>query len=207
MRTVKWSVYGLLLVAFAALMHYSLPDRTIARITGQEVKRQDTQITSPDGDIAVLTRDVNFVYGVTPGGKILAFRNEDTDLAWPPYFKFNTASVASQAAEMTSTADAPKWVIVTSYGWRIEVFSMFPNIVGIVPAGGPEQRLIPWFNIVVVTVLLIGFLLIRRYMLALYGRHVDPLVDAIDQQLDEAGDTVADHYRGVSGFFRRLFGR
>ncbi|MEO0622053.1 MAG: DUF1523 family protein [Pseudomonadota bacterium] len=207
MTYVKWTFYAVLLAGFSVLLHYSLPSREIVRITGQEVKRQDTQLVSEDGSSQVLTRDVNFVYAVDRNGAEREYRNEDTDMSWPPYFKFDTANVASRAANVESTAADPVWVMVTTYGWRIQVLSMFPNIVSIKQIDEPDTQLIPWFNIGVISVLLIAFLLIRRYIIVLYGRHVDPLVDAVDQQLDEAGDTVATHYRGISGFFRRLFGR
>ncbi len=207
MSNLKWILYALLLAGVAALLHYSLPARDIVRITGQEVKRVDTEITGSDGASLVQTRDVNRIFAVTPGGQAITYRNEDTDWSWPPYFKFDTADVAAEAAKFASNEENPKWVVVTHYGWRIQMFSMFKNIVSIRPAEGPEEELYPWFNGIVIAVLAIGFLVIRRFVLVLYGRHVDPLVDAIDQQWDDATDRAQTHYKGVSGFFRRLFGR
>jgi hypothetical protein len=207
MRLVKWIAYAILAGAFAALLHYSLPGRDIVRITGQEVKRQDAEITDSSGQTLVVTRDVNRIFAVTPDGQEVTYRNEDTDWSWPPYLKFDTADVAARAANLASTADNPRWVVVTHYGWRLQVFSSFKNAVSIRPAEGPDERLFPWFNLIVVGTLLIAFLVIRRYLIVLYGRHVDPLVDAIDQQFDETADTVADRYRGISGWFRRVFGQ
>jgi hypothetical protein len=37
--------------------------------------------------------------------------------------------------------------VITHYGWRIEIFSMFPNAVDIDLAAGPDVYPIPWFNI------------------------------------------------------------
>ncbi|MGF1446525.1 MAG: DUF1523 family protein [Pikeienuella sp.] len=207
MSKLKWIVYALLLAVVSAVLHYSLPGRDIVRITGQEVKREDETFVNDAGLEFTRTRDVNRIFAVFPDGTEVTYRNEDTDWGWPPYFKFDTANVSARAANLQSTAEEPKWVIVTHYGWRLQMQSWFKNIVAIRETDMPDQRLIPWFNIVVISVLAIGFLLIRRYVIVLYGRHVDPLVDAIDQQWDDATDTVQSKYRGVSGFFRRLFGR
>ena len=207
MRIAKWTLYALLAAAVAGLLHYSLPSRDIVRITGQEVKRQDAETTDAEGRTLTVTRDVNRIFAVTPEGRPVTFRNEDTDWSWPPYFKFDTADVAAAAANYASTEDSPRWVVVTSYGWRLEIFSMFRNIVSIRPAEGPEQRLFPWFNIAVVGTLLVLFLVIRRYVIVLYGRHVDPVVDAIDRQLDETAETVSAHRRGIGGWLRRVFGQ
>jgi hypothetical protein len=207
MTTAKWILYAVLLAAVAGLLHYSLPGREIVRITGQEVKRHDTEITDDQGRTQVLTRDVNRIFAVTPDGRAVTYRNEDTDWGWPPYFKFDTADIAAEAANYVSSEENPRWVVVTHYGWRLEIFSMFKNLVGIRPAEGPDQPLYPWFNAIVVGVLVIGFLVIRRYVLVLYGRHVDPVVDEIDRRWDETSDTVSERYRGISGWLRRVFGQ
>ncbi|MGF1503344.1 MAG: DUF1523 family protein [Paracoccaceae bacterium] len=207
MTYAKWGFRALLLVAVAALLHYSLPARDVVRITHQEVKRQDQTILTDDGREQVQTRDVSFIYVVGTDGREREYRNEDTDLGWPPYFKFNTANVASRAANLQSTAENPKWVVITHYGWRIQVFSMFPNIVGIRPADSPDEPLFPWFNISVLGGLLALVLVIRWQMRRFYDRHVDPLVDAAGESFDAASDAVDEHYRGVSGWLRRLRGR
>ncbi|GMG84768.1 DUF1523 family protein [Paralimibaculum aggregatum] len=203
MSKVKWILYAILLAAVAGLLHYSLPKRDIVRITGQEVKRQDSSTETG----AAATRDVNFIFVVDTEGEEAEYRNEDTDFGWPPYFKFDTQNVASKAANNISTADNPKWVVITYYGWRFQMSSSFPNIVSIRPAEGPDEPLYPWFNGIVVAVLVIGFLIVRRFVIVLYGRHVDPLVDAIDKQWDDTTETVSTRYQGVSGWFRKLLGR
>jgi hypothetical protein len=37
------------------------------------------------------------------------------------------------------------------YGWRVPFLSMFPNAVSMEPAPSRDVRLIPWFNIIFVT--------------------------------------------------------
>lgn len=207
MGRLKWIVYAVLAAGLATLLHYSLPSREIVRIVGSEVKREDTTRTGAGGEAVVETRDVRFIYAVTPQGVERVFRNEDTDWGWPPYFKFNTANVAAKAANAQSTQDNPRWVVVTQYGWRVEFFSWFPNIVDIRDAGAPDEPLWPWFNAVVLLGLLVAALLVRRAIIRFYERRVDPVVDAIDARLDGAAETMIDHYHGVSGWIRRLLGR
>ena len=96
---------------------------------------------------------------------------------------------------MISTEDAPRWAIVTHYGWRFELMSWFPNALGIERAEGPDPDLTPWFNIVFVTVLTLALLAIWRFLQAMFRRNVDPVLDEIDEQ------------RGAfRRFWRRTFG-
>ncbi len=207
MRLVTWILGAILIAAVAGLLHYSLPKREIVRITGQEVKREDTEVTLEDGTTATRTRDVNRIFAVTPEGQAVTFRNEDTDWGWPPYFKFDTADVSAEAANLASSEASPRWVVVRHYGWRIQMFSMFPNIVSIRPAESAEEPLYPWFNGIVIAFLAIVVLVVRRVVLVFYARHVDPVVDAIDERLDDAGEAVAAKRRGLGALYRRLFGR
>ena len=97
--------------------------------------------------------DVQFIQAVQPDGDPMVYRNEDTGWGWPPYFKFDTANLYTDANDAISSKDAPEWYAVTHYGWRNEFLSTFPNAVSIKRVAGPDVRLIPWFNIIVLTVL------------------------------------------------------
>jgi hypothetical protein len=76
------------------------------------------------------------------------FRNEDTGFGWPPFFKFDEGDVAAQANNF-ATDHRQAVVLVKYYGFRIRLFSMFPNIVSMreVPA---DYQPINWFAIVFV---------------------------------------------------------
>lgn len=206
MTYVRWGVYALLLLAVAGVLHYSLPMRDIVYITGQEVKRQDTTVSTPEGQ-QVLSRDVNFIYAVDRDGEAHAFRNEDTDFGWPPYFKFDTGDISAQAENAISTRADPEWMVVTHYGWRIQMFSMFENVVALRPAASRDETLYPWFNGAVIVVLLILFLIARRMVQVVYRERVVPVFEQIDREWDEASDTVSAHYTGLRGWFARLLGR
>ena len=206
MTYVKWAFYAVLIAAVAALLHYSLPQRDIARITGQEVKRRDVTVDTGTG-ARTETRDVNYIYTVDTEGRERAYRNEDTDFGWPPYFKFDTADVSAVAANSVSSKDDPQWMVITHYGWRINMFSMFENVVGIREAASKDEPLYPWFNAAVITTLILVVLLIRRFLQIFYRERIEPMVESVDQEFDEASETVSEGYRGVRGFLTRLFGR
>lgn len=80
-------------------------------------------------------RDVQFIQAIRANGKPMVYRNEDTGWRWPPYFKFDTATLQTQADDLRSTAEAPKWAVVTHYGWRKPVPVDLPER-GRHPAGG-----------------------------------------------------------------------
>ena len=134
----------------------------------------------------------------------MVYRNEDTGWFWPPYFKWDSATLQAEAANLRSTSAAPEWVAITHYGWRIPLFSAFPNAVSITPVEGPDVTLIPWVNIVIFAVLIFIIVMIRKMWLQFRERMVDPaLADA-----GEAWDSVearADNARKEArGFFGRI---
>lgn len=160
-------IVGLILaLAVAGLLHWTLPSRDIVRILGTEVARSKAETTTQGGQVVSVARDIRFIQAVTPGGATRVYRNEDTNWGWPPYFKFDSADLGARAETMRSDEASPRWVIVTHYGWRIPLFSAFPNAVAIGPAEGPDQRLIPWFNIALLTALAAAVFFVRRRILS-----------------------------------------
>jgi hypothetical protein len=89
------------------------------------------------------------------------------------------------------------------YGWRSQLFSIYPNAVSIRPADGPDMRLIPWFNIVFLTLLAGFFLWIWRLWVNFRERRIDPVIDdaaetwdRIDDRADEARGRLSRWWRG-----------
>jgi hypothetical protein len=154
MRKVIWSILVLFLLALGLLAHWTLPSRDVVRILGTDVARQQTVVTNERGEDVTVSRDIRYINAVMPDGTPRVYRNQDTGWGWPPYFKFDTANLAAEAENMASSEDDPRWMIVTHYGWRIPVFSAFPNALSIEPAEGPDQTLIPWLKIIVLVLLL-----------------------------------------------------
>ena len=185
------------LLLTAGFLHYSLPSRDVVR---QDVERRDAE-----GNRVTVTRDVRFIYAKSPGGGDRVYRNEDTGWGWPPYFKFDTADLAAQATDRVSTAGAPDWVVMRHYGWRIPVLSMFPNALSIRSASGPDDNPWPWFNIIFVTLLVLSVLIVRRVLILLFRRHVDPVIEEIDREFDQRAGAVAGRYRQARRWVRQRF--
>ncbi|GLQ33934.1 hypothetical protein GCM10007939_02170 [Amylibacter marinus] len=193
MRILKRVFTGVVLIIAVGILHYTLPARDIVKIVGTDVKRMDVGQyawfwASPDsGTNANLTRDVRFVNAIWPDGSARVYRNEDTEWNWPPYFKFDSGNLTAQAQGIAKEDDI--WVAVTHYGWRIKLLSIFPNAVAMKQVSGPDQLLIPWFNIVFFG-LLAGVLFVTWRMLRRFKRR---RIDPITQQIEGASDTVSDY--------------
>ena len=164
MRIAKWTLIGLVVLAVGGFLHWSLPSRDVVRILGTEVQRR-TEGSGPEGQVRVT--DVRYIKAVSPDGDPRVYRNEDTGWGWPPFFKFDSANLAAEADNATSSEDDPRWMVVRHYGWRIPMISAFPNALSIRPAPGPDPLLVPWTSLVVVVLLVTGvgfvWLRVRRW--------------------------------------------
>ncbi len=200
---LKWATYLVVLLALAGFLHYSLPSRDVARIVGTDVVRQDVQVEDAQGNSVTRTRDVRFIYAKSPDGGDRVYRNEDTGWGWPPYLKFDTADLAAQATDLVSTAESPKWVVVRHYGWRIPILSMYPNALSIRPATGPDEELFPWFNVVLIALLVLAVLIVRRLLILFFEAHVDPGVEALEREYDDRVGAVRRAWRRSRRWVRR----
>ncbi len=159
---LKWVFWGVFWAVILGFLHYTLPQHDIARITDTYEKRVDFGensifwANSNSGNAAAPTnRDVFFIQAFRTNGKPMIYRNEDTGWGWPPYFKFDTSNLQAEASDLMSkrSASAAQWVSITHYGWRNEFLSIFPNAISVKPVSGPDVTIIPWFNIILLTVL------------------------------------------------------
>ncbi|TYC48280.1 DUF1523 family protein [Rhodobacterales bacterium] len=222
MKYLKWIIAIPLVLLVVLFAHYTLPSRDIVRIVGTDVKRMDIGSSSlfwaaPDaGTNNNWTRDVRFINTVWPDGEPRVYRNEDTDWGWPPYFKFDSSNITAQAQDLAKKPD-DVWVAVTHYGWRIKLFTIFPNAISIQQVSGPDVFLVPWFNIIFLLVLLAIAYLVFRGIRAFKRTRIDPVVADIDEFMDDFGENAGEvhaeaHKRASaagSGFrrwFRRWFG-
>ncbi|WP_341211194.1 DUF1523 family protein [uncultured Limimaricola sp.] len=198
MRWISWIFWGVVLALFAALLHYNLPKREIVRITGVEIKLERIDPNSvfwaaPDTGTPVdgpVERDVRFIDTVRTDGKVMVFRNEDTGGGWPPYFKFDSANLQAEARNLVSSSADPQWVAMRYYGWRLPLLSVYPNALSAKPVAGPDVRLIPWFNIVVL-VLLAALIWGVGVRLNRWTRaHVSPWLDRGDRRVEIWNDAI-----------------
>lgn len=178
MKKVKWTLGLLVLAIIAAGLHYALPSRDIVRIVGTEVRLKSKSQTASDGTKQIFQNDIYYIKTVKPNGSPRVFRNEDN--GW--YFKFDSSNLDTKASNFVSTEADPRWVIVRHYGWRIPIFSMYQNAVSIRAAEGPNERLFPWLNIVLIALILMAILIIWRIFAILIRRDSDPVVAEIDRR-------------------------
>lgn len=222
MKWVKRIFLFVFLFCAAVLLNYYLPSHDVVQVVSTDVKRMDINKGSPfwdrqdAGTEENTTRDVRFIYSVRPNGKERVFRNEDTGWSFPFYFKFDSSDLAARAQNF-SRSNEDNWVVVKHYGWRIRLFSIFPNAVEIEEVDGPDARIIPWFNIVLLSLLAIAIFLIWRSMHLWKKKNVTPHTDKLKEELEDIGDTLGEHkdkldkelaekQTAAKGFMRRWFG-
>ena len=202
MTYIKWTFRLLVLALLAAFLSYVLPQRDIVRVVSPEVIRTDFTAynrlfyaQADSGSAEAATRDLRLINTVRYNGRVMVYRNEDTGWIWPPYFKFDSSDLQAEAEDLTSTTEVPRWAVVTHYGWRIRYLTVYPNAIDIRPVADPEARLIPWFNIIFLTVLFaIGWAVTVRWR-RFRARRIQPRLDQIDSVFDE-------QRAGISRWFR-----
>jgi len=148
-RIIKYVLLAIATVVVGAFLHYNLPRTEVVQVTGTDVKRLDREVAD-----SAATRDVRFLSAQTRDGKIRVFRNEDTGWGWPPYFKFDSATLTAEAQTFASETEKP-WVRIRYYGWRMNMLSLFPNAVSLKVVDRGYTH-IPVFNIVILLLLAVG---------------------------------------------------
>lgn len=222
MKIIKRVFIFLLVVMTAGLVHYYLPQRDIVQIVKTDVKRMDISQGSPfwdrpdAGTDKQMTRDVRFIYTVNNKNKTSVYRNEDTGWSFPFYLKFDSSDLSAKAENFSNKND-DRWVAVTHYGWRIRLFSIFPNATKVKQVKGPDVFLIPWFNIVFLSIVFLFLFWIWRMIRRWKTKNVDPITDKIGEELDDISETIGEHAKkaqeeinesrsGFRKFMRRWFG-
>ena len=200
MRYIGWTLLIAFWVFFAALLHYTLPQRDIVRVTGTEIIRKDfsglsrwfyAQADSGDNDVG--NRDLRLINTTRANGRVSVYRNEDTGFGWPPYFKLDSSNLQAEAADAVSTKASPQWAIVRHYGWRSPFLSIYPNAISITPIDGPDvPKGLPWINIIILTTLALIFYAVwvrwRRFRRA----RIDPKLEELQDNWEAAGDAVQE---------------
>jgi Protein of unknown function (DUF1523) len=210
---IKWGLRIVGILIIAAFLHYTLPQRDIVRII--DTSNRITQIganwmfysieDTGTGSETSTTRDIRFIDAVFEDGEtVMVYRNEDTGWFWPPYFKWDSSTLQAEAANLRSDRGAEQWVSITHYGWRLPIISVFPNAVSIAPVAGPDVRLIPWVNIVILTFLAFVIFMLRRMWLQFRERAVDPVLADAGEVWDSVDATADEAKKQARGFFGRM---
>lgn len=181
---LKWTFWIVFWVLVLSILHYTLPRWDVVRIADTYERRETFGANSPfwsnartgsgEGDV---TRDIFFIQALTPEGRPMVYRNEDTGWGWPPFYKFDSSNLQARANDMRSTPEEPDWVAVKHYGWRSEFLTIYPNALRIKDVSGPDQGVIPWTSIVILLGLAALFWAIYARWRRFWDNRVDPLLD------------------------------
>ncbi|OSP56184.1 DUF1523 family protein [Pseudoruegeria sp. SK021] len=211
MTYIKWTFLALVALLIGGFLHYTLPSNDVVRIVENEVRRVEIGNNglfwggSEPADATTNNRDVKFISAIREGGGTIVYRNEDTGWGWPPYYKFNSADIQARAADLVSTSQAPQWVLIKHYGWRNQLFSIYPNVLSLKAVDSPDVSTIPWIKILVLGGLLALALFVRSVLKRFWANRVDPVVADVADAFDDAGDRVdarAKKFRGRRQRFR-----
>ncbi|MBL4628071.1 MAG: DUF1523 family protein [Roseicyclus sp.] len=183
MRWLRVIVLLIVVLVLSGFAHYTLPQRDIVRITDTDVIRTDFSgmnrmfyAQGDSGSAETVNRDLRIINTIRANGRDLVFRNEDTGFGWPPYFKLDSADLHAEASRLAREA-GDQWFAITHYGWRSNVLSIYPNAISITPVAGPDVRLIPWLNIVILLVMAALAFMIWRIWERFEDRVITPIVD------------------------------
>ncbi|MEP3298066.1 MAG: DUF1523 family protein [Pseudoruegeria sp.] len=216
MRYIKWGFIVAVLLTVFSFFHYTLPRTNIVYVTGVEIKLEqfgENSIfwASPDTGASIqgglVQRDIRFIDTTGSNGKPRVYRNEDTGWGWPPYFKLDSSNLQAQARDLTSGRDNPQWVAVKSYGWRSEFLSIYPNAVSMKAVDGPDVRIIPCVNIVILTLLAILGFWVWRIFKRFKERRIDPVLEEAAVAMDELDDRADAAATKAKGFFSGIADR
>lgn len=195
MRYIKWGLVVVLLAGAVGFLNYYLPQRDIVQIVGTDIKRADGGTDPVTG--AQISRDVRYINARTASGAPRVYRNEDTGWGWPPYGKFNSGDLTARAQGLAGT---DTWVALSHYGWRVQLFDMFPNALKIRQVDGPDVSLVPWFNIVFLIGLAIVVLLIWGWWQRFRARRIDPVLEDIGDGVEAVGDHAEGLWKRMTRF-------
>ncbi len=154
-RNVVLFILTAIFLVLMLLVSYCMPHYSAAVISGVEVKRMNENENTPNNkEVKTLARDVYFVQTYDPKDKksVTVYRNEDTHFSFPFYFKFNSADISALAQSLVN-----QQVEVTYYGWRINLFNMFPNVIFLKPLKESADISKPIFSWILYALLLMVF--------------------------------------------------
>ncbi|WP_156552275.1 DUF1523 family protein [Helicobacter pylori] len=165
-RNVVLFILTAIFLALMLLVSYCMPHYSVAVISGVEVKRMNENENTPNNkEVKTLARDVYFMQTYDPKDKksVTVYRNEDTRFGFPFYFKFNSADISALAQSLVN-----QQVEVQYYGWRINLFNMFPNVIFLKPLKENAEMSKPIFSWILYALLLGGFFISARFVCALF---------------------------------------
>lgn len=160
---IRYALIAAVAVVSGAAVHYIVPQTDVVRAVGVETKRVDLESgTTTEG--GQTTRDVYFVQTEdVDDASPMVYRNEDNLL----YAKWNSADIQARAQSLASDK---QMVAVSHYGWRVRLFSAFPNVLSVKPVDAAYTP-IPYLFLIVLGLVWGGLFMAYRKVSS-FGRSV-----------------------------------
>lgn len=211
-RVIVWTGWAVAIAAFGLFMNYWMPSHEVVRVTNTFNRITTVSwenawaYASPDTGTAesTVTRDIRFIETAHTDDTVTVFRNEDTGWIWPPYFKYDSSNLQAEASNLKSDKAAPQWVMVTYYGWRLPILSIYPNAIRMRPVDSPDATVFPWVNILILTVVALVLFTIRRMWLQFRERTIDPMIEDVGEAFDTVDAQADDAARRARGLWGRV---
>jgi len=87
---------------------------------------------------------------------------------------------------------------------------IYPNAVSMKAVAGPDVRIIPYFNIVLILLILALWVGVWIKIRSWKAKRIDPTLDKVGDSIGEAardvGDTMGESSKKAKGFWKKLFG-
>ncbi len=214
LNIAKWTLRALAALMVLGFLHYTLPQHDIVRITN--TYNRVTPLSSMNswayasadsGTGQTGTRDIRFIEAIYPDDSVMVYRNEDTGWIWPPYFKYDSSNLQAKAGGLESTKAAPTWVSIKHYGWRLPILSIYPNAVSVSEVAGPEVTIIPYFNIILLTLLAGLAVYLRLKWQQFVARRVEPIIAEVQETWDGVENRAGDAATGAKGIWAKIKGK
>ncbi len=208
---IKWGIRILVVLILGLFLHYTLPQHDVVKIINTDTRLTtiganwmfySMEDTGTGVGTTSTSRDIRYIEAVYSDGSVMVYRNEDTGWVWPPYFKWDSSNLQAEATNASRSPD--QWVVVTHYGWRLPIISVFPNAVKITPVDGPDASVFPWVNVVILSFLAFAAFMARKMWLQFRERMIDPVFGKAGQALDAVGDSAVTAKKEARGFFGRI---
>ena len=194
MKRLRNALFAAIVLTVAAILHYTLPQVDVVRIVGTDVKRVDAPQDAGERstDTGMRTADIYFILAETNSGSVRNYRNEDALL----YGKFDSSDLHTRARSISQ--NEKNTVAIRHYGWRLPLFSMFPNATSIWEVE-PGYRHLPLFNTVFLALLAggVGYVAwrVRKIRLRLAAQRAERETEAAakaERQARERADLKAN---------------
>ncbi|NTF18127.1 DUF1523 family protein [Agrobacterium rubi] len=206
LRKAKYTAVAVAIFSSYLFLDYTLPRYDLVKINEISTRRFDedgnyirkaTASTGPTRDVEmILTKAASITTDAEGKEKVvvdpdhdIVYINEDTGWDWPPYFKFETANIQSNAAYIKGLDGL---AYIESYGWRIEFFSWFGNVLSITDYE-PGIRIINFVRYAVLAIwvgLLVGIWCLIRWAKRRIAARVEAAAQAAKERADAFGNGI-----------------